>query len=151
MTARGRAWAEHARVRLADRGHRAGGARAAVIDALAEGGGCCTAAELAATLRAGGDRAATASVYRALATLQEAGLVRSSDLGGGERRFELVHPDGAHHHHLVCRECGRMVPFSDPALEDAIHAVEHRLGGVVEAHEVTLHGLCSDCRGRAAA
>ena len=89
---------------------------------------------------------ATASVYRSLTTLQEAGLVRASDLGGGERRFELVHPDGLHHHHLVCSRCGRMVPFSDEALEQAIHAVEDRLGAQVEAHEVTLHGLCADCR-----
>lgn len=147
MTARGRRWAEHATERLAARGHRAGGARAAVIDALADGGGCCTAAELSGALRAGGGRVSTASVYRSLATLQDAGLVRSSDLGGGERRFELVHPDGAHHHHLVCRRCGRMVPFGDEALEAAIHAVEERLGARVEAHEVTLHGLCRECRG----
>ncbi len=146
MTERGRRWADHANERLAARGHRAGGARAAVIEGLAEGGGCCTAAELAAALRAGGGRVATASVYRSLTTLQEAGLVRASDLGGGERRFELVHPDGLHHHHLVCRRCGRMVPFGDDALEQAIHAVEARLGAQVEAHEVTLHGLCADCR-----
>ena len=147
MTDRGRAWADHANEQLAARGHRAGGARASVIEALASGEGCCTAAELADALRSGGGRVATASVYRALATLQEAGVLRSSDLGGGERRFELVHPDGDHHHHLVCRRCGRMVPFSDDALERAIHAVEEQLGARVEAHEVTLHGLCRECRG----
>lgn len=146
MNDRGRRWADHATQRLAARGHRSGGARAAVIEALAEGGGCCTAAELAGALRAGGGRVATASVYRSLTTLLEAGLVRASDLGGGERRFELVHPDGLHHHHLVCRSCGRMVPFGDEALEAAIHGVEERLGVTVEAHEVTLHGLCRECR-----
>lgn len=146
MTDRGRAWADHARERLAARGHRSGGARASVIDALAGGEGCCTAAELTASLRDGGGRVATASVYRALAALQDAGVLHASDLGGGERRFELVHADGAHHHHLVCRRCERMVPFSDDALERAIHAVEHRLGARIDVHEVTLHGLCRECR-----
>ena len=146
MSTRGAAWSAFANERLAARGHRAGGARAAVIDALGEGGGCCTAGDLAERMRAGGRRVATASVYRALATLQEAGLVRAADLAGAERRFELVHPDGDHHHHLVCRTCGRMVPFGDDALEAAIHAAGDRLGASVDAHEVTLHGRCARCR-----
>ena len=120
MSVRGTAWGEHAARELARRGHRAGGARADVIGALAADGGCCTAAQLASQLRASGRTIATASVYRALGTLHEAGLLHASDLGDGERRYELVHADGDHHHHAICERCGATRPFSDEQLEHAV-------------------------------
>ena len=71
-------------------------------------------------MRAAGGRVGTASVYRALGALQEAELVRALDLGEGERRYELVHADGEHHHHVVCDDCGDTTPFHDDALERSI-------------------------------
>jgi Fur family ferric uptake transcriptional regulator len=140
-----RAWAERALAELASRGHRAGAARAAVIERLAQDGGCLTAQELAERLRGGGRRVGQASVYRALGALEEAGLVRPADLGPGERRYELVHDDGSHHHHVVCERCGRTIAFSDAGIEGAIDAVARRLGVEVDAHEVVLRGTCRDC------
>ena len=150
MSERGLVWAERAHRELAARGHRAGGARSAVIERLAVDEGCCTAAQLGAGLRAGGRAVGTASVYRALAALQEAGLVHAHDLGDGERRWELIHADGAHHHHVVCDGCGRTVAFADPDLERAIEQVAGRLGAEVVQHDVVLHGRCGACGRRAA-
>lgn len=148
MRERGAAWAENAYRELAARGHRTGGARGAVIERLARAHGCCTAAELTRGLREGDRELAAASVYRSLNALERAGLVRAAELGDGERRWELVHPDGAHHHHVVCEHCGRAVPFEDPALEAAIADAAERLGADVRAHDVVLHGRCAAC-GRA--
>lgn len=145
MIERGAAWAERAHGELAARGYRSGGARSAVIDRLAGDGGCRTAAEIARDLRHGGRPVGTASVYRALAALQDAGLVHGLDLGDGERRWELIHPDGAHHHHVVCERCGRAVAFEDPDLETAIARVADRLGADVHVHDVVLHGRCAAC------
>jgi Fur family ferric uptake transcriptional regulator len=142
-------WAEHAFRVLAERGHRAGGARAAVIEALAERGGCVTAKELVHGLAGGARPVGLASVYRALAALETAGLVHSVDLGGAERHYELVHDDGAHHHHVVCDRCGRKLAFSDPELERAIGAIGERLGAQLEAHDVVLRGTCARCSGSA--
>ena len=48
------------------------------------------------------DRAgSTATVYRALETLHEFGLVRRFDAGEGVARYEPVDPSGDHHHHIV--------------------------------------------------
>ena len=145
MSAGAATWATHAERELAARGYRSGGARARVIATLGACGGCCTAAEIADQLRAGRERVATASVYRALATLQDEGLLHAVDAGSGERRYELVRPDGDHHHHLVCRGCGAHIPFRDEALEQAMHDVARRLGATVDAHDVTLHGRCRAC------
>lgn len=145
MSRRAADWARHARAALAERGHRAGGARSAVIDALAEQDGCTTAASLAEHLRAGGSRVGTASVYRALTALQDAGLVHALELGEGERRYELVHADGAHHHHVVCDRCGATTAFHDEALEQALAALAGRHAWRVGAHDVVLHGICPRC------
>ncbi len=141
-------WARRALAVLAANGHRAGAARAAVIDRLARDGGCVTARELAARMSAGPRPVGLASVYRALAVLEQAGLVQASELGAGERRFELVHDDGSHHHHVVCDACGRTVAFSDAALEQAIEGVAERLGASIRAHQVLLHGECRRCAER---
>jgi Fur family ferric uptake transcriptional regulator len=148
MTDPGTAWIERAYRELAARGHRSGGARSLVIEHLGRGDACSTAAELRAELREAGSPVGTASVYRALTVLQDAGLVRSLDLGDGERRWELVHADGAHHHHVVCDRCGRTVAFTDPELERAIDGVARRLRAQVDAHDVVLHGACERCAGR---
>ena len=66
------------------------------------------------------------------------------DVGDGIARFEPAQPDGDHHHHLVCDDCGKVEPFSDP-LETRVA----RAGGGatrVDAHEVVLRGDCGDCR-----
>ncbi|MSW96440.1 MAG: transcriptional repressor, partial [Actinobacteria bacterium] len=133
-------WARHAREELTRRGHRSGGARDAVIAGLAAHDGCCTAAELALQLRGDGRRAGTASVYRALGVLQEAGLVRVLELGEGERRYELVHADGEHHHHVVCDGCGSTLAFHDDELERAIAMAAGRCAWAIGAHDVVLHG-----------
>ncbi len=74
--------------------------------------------------------------------------MRPLDLGEGERRWELVHADGTHHHHVVCERCGRTTAFHDGALEAAIAAVAERLEWRVDAHDVVLHGTCRQCAGR---
>jgi Fur family ferric uptake transcriptional regulator len=67
------------------------------------------------------------------------------DAGDGIARYEPATADGDHHHHLVCRDCGKVEAFSDSRLERAIDRVADGLGYSVEEHEVVLVGACSDC------
>ena len=140
-------WAVEAHRRLAEAGYRAGGARSAVIDALARTGGCVGAQELSDRLRESGRSAGTASVYRTLGVLSELRLVRGRDVGEGVARYELVLPSGDHHHHVVCDRCGATEPFEDPELERAIHRAGEKAAFRVQDHDVVLHGLCPDCAG----
>lgn len=145
----GAVWPAHARTRLQDGGHRLGGARAAVIDALSESECCVSASQVQESVRAGGDDVGLASVYRALELLEGLGLVRRVDLGDGHARFEPVGPaPEEHHHHMVCEECGRVLAFRDEALERALHAAADRQGFAPVDHEVVFHGSCGRCRGR---
>lgn len=141
-----RSWAEHALATLERAGFRRGGARRAVIDALAAEGCAVSALELDQRLRDAGRRVGRASVYRALEQLAELGLVHRLDLGGESACYERTAPGGEHHHHMVCDSCGKVLPFEDAALERAVARVTGGRGFEVQGHEIVLHGSCGACR-----
>lgn len=139
-------WGEHARGQLRLAGARSGGARDAVVSFLAAQDCCVSAQELFDGLRAEGRRVGIASVYRVLDQLAELRLVHRVDFGHGVTRFEAAHPDGEHHHHLVCAECGKVDTFVDSDLERALNRVAGTHGYALDEHDVVLHGACGDCR-----
>jgi Fur family ferric uptake transcriptional regulator len=139
-------WPTHALNGLRAAGLRSGGARRTVVEFLDRQDCCVSAQEVFEGVRSAGGRVGIASVYRALDTLADHRLVQRVDVGDGVARYEPVRPSGDHHHHLVCDDCGRVEPFSDDALEQALAGAAGRLGTSLEAHEVVLHGACSDCR-----
>jgi Fur family transcriptional regulator, ferric uptake regulator len=81
--------------------------------------------------------ASTATVYRALETLHEFGLVRRFDAGEGVARYEPVDPSGDHHHHVVYDD-GSVEAFSDGRLEAALEDIGERLGLDLTGHDVIL-------------
>jgi Fur family ferric uptake transcriptional regulator len=140
-------WSDHAASQLTAAGHRRGGAREAVIELLDAQSCALTALEIEDALRAG-RRVGRASVYRVLDELESLGLVARIDVGDGLARYEAQYPDGAHHHHhLVCDECGELVPFRDEELERTIRRVSRRLPFRISEHDITLRGSCPRCAG----
>jgi len=138
-------WVEHALATLQAAGHRRGGARTAVVEALARHDCAVTALELDDELRRREPPVGRASVYRALEQLEQLGLVRRIEVGRGVAGYERVEPDGNHHHHAICRECGRMVPFEDANLERAIGSLSARMAFKITEHDVVLRGTCDRC------
>jgi Fur family ferric uptake transcriptional regulator len=138
-------WSEHALATLRSAGYRKGGARAAVIDHLAGQRCAVTAHDIAEALDRGGRGVGRASVYRVLDLLAQHRLVQRLDMGDGIARYEAIAPSGDHHHHLLCAQCGRLVPFDDSELERSIERLAERLNFDVEEHDVLLHGSCERC------
>jgi Fur family ferric uptake transcriptional regulator len=138
-------WAESTLASIQSKGHRSGGARRAVVELLGRQDCCLTAQEIFDRLRADGRRVGIASVYRVLEQLTRDGFVQRIDIGAGTSRFEPIHADGEHHHHLVCDDCGKVEAFADDELERALHRVEQRTGYAVAGHDVVLRGACNDC------
>jgi Fur family transcriptional regulator, ferric uptake regulator len=144
-TATDTAWAEHALEALQEAGHRRGGARTAVVEALARHDCAVTALDLDDELRRRRAGVGRASVYRALEQLEELGLVLRVEVARGVAGYERVEPNGHHHHHAICRVCGRMVPFEDTSLEHAIAEVSGKLSFDVTEHDIVLRGRCERC------
>lgn len=141
------AWAEHALAALREAGYRRGGARTAVVEALAGHDCAVTAIELDDELRRRKPAVARASVYRALEQLERLGLVQRMEVSRGTAGYERVEPGGEHHHHAICRRCGRMVPFEDASLERAIAELSDSISFEVTDHDVVLRGTCERCKG----
>src|SRR4051794_7884062 len=140
------AGAEHALPPLRGGGYRRGGARTAVVEALARHDCAVTALDLDDELRRRKPSVGRASVYRALEQLEQLGLVQRVEVCRGTAGYERVDPTGHHHHHAICRDCGRMVPFEDPRLERALEHVAGEVPGFdVAEHDVVLRGRCDRC------
>ncbi len=106
-----------------------------------------SADEVAERLRQDGSPIGTATIYRALDTLVEAGFARAHDFGEGFRRYETLHP-GTQHGHLICTRCGGVTEFSLDRMERPLALLADEHGFVVERNRVELHGLCQGCRRR---
>jgi Fur family transcriptional regulator, ferric uptake regulator len=139
-------WVERAELALAAAGRKRGGARRALLELLNRQECALTAPEIEDALRASAARAVSrASVYRILEELEGLGLVQRVETGQAMARYERVCEHAEHHHHLVCDECGVVMPFSDPDLERAITRLSERVPLTVSEHEIVLHGSCRDC------
>lgn len=139
-------WVERAQAVLAAAGRKRGGARQAVLELLAGEACALTALEVEDALRGEpARRVSRASVYRILDELERLGLVQRVETGQAMVRYERVCEAEEHHHHLVCDECGVVIPFSDSALELAIKSLSRRVPLAVSEHEIVLHGACREC------
>jgi Fur family ferric uptake transcriptional regulator len=141
MNASETTWTKRASAALSEAGFRSGGGRRQVLGLLGTQDCAVTALEIDRRLPEVG----RATVYRALEQLESLGLIQRVDLGGDAAGYERVDPSGHHHHHIVCEHCGKVVPFEDESLEQAIVALANRPDFTVSGHDVTLRGECASC------
>jgi len=85
-----------------------------------------------------------ATVFRTVKLLSEAGLARDACQDEGPRRYEHAYHH-AHHDHLLCVRCGKIIEFCDPAIEKAQDAIFAQHGFRAIGHVMELKGLCADC------
>lgn len=86
-----------------------------------------------------------ATVYRSLALLIKSGLALEMDFGDGQKRYESSYMH-AHHDHMVCTECGRIIEFNHPLIEKYQEDVATQNGFKITSHKLDLFGICNDCR-----
>jgi len=117
--------------------------RDAVRDALGEAEGFVSAQALHAALRAAGSSIGLATVYRALADLADDGSADHLQLEG-EALYRAC-GSAAHHHHLICRSCGKTVEISADPVEAWARSVAAEHGFRDAEHVVDVFGTCGDC------
>ncbi len=145
LRANAESWSEHAQQVLSESNHHSGGARRALVELLDSQRCALSALEIEDALRAGERRVGRASIYRILDELERLRLVQKVQVGQTMARYEPVRGEAGHHHHLVCDNCGAVMPFTDPDLERAIKNLSARVPIHVAEHEIVLHGACEDC------
>ena len=118
--------------------------REAVLALLGEVQVFRSAQQLHDLLRRRGDSIGLTTVYRALQALADAGEVDVLRPAGGEAVYRRC-AKAAHHHHLVCRECGRTVEVQGPAVERWAAATARSHGFTDVTHTVEVFGRCPEC------
>ncbi|MCK1813142.1 MULTISPECIES: Fur family transcriptional regulator [Streptomyces] len=118
--------------------------RAAVAAALAEVDEFRSAQELHDMLKHRGDSVGLTTVYRTLQSLADAGEVDVLRTSDGEAVYRRCSTDD-HHHHLVCRICGKAVEVEGPAVEKWAEAVARDHGFTDVGHTVEIFGTCDEC------
>ena len=132
---------------LERRGLRRTSARAEVIAAALEREQPFTAAELVDDLAERG--AGRATVFRTLDLLVRTGvLARIHGVERGARCFRYTPCAPQHHHHLICRACGRVDELPEPSLERRLRQLAAERGFRAVAHTVEIEGVCGDCADR---
>lgn len=104
-----------------------------------------SAQDIHAKLRARGDGIGLTTVYNQLRAMAAAGTVDAIRSEDGETLYRQCSTD-AHHHHLLCRSCGRTIEIDAPDIEEwaARTARAHRFTDV--AHTIEIVGTCATCR-----
>ncbi|MHA6802872.1 Fur family transcriptional regulator [Salinifilum ghardaiensis] len=124
-------------------GLRATRQRAAVSKLLDEVDEFRSAQELHEQLRNRGEGIGLTTVYRTLQSLADAGEIDVLRAASGEAVYRRC--SNQHHHHLVCRHCGRTIEVSDPPVENWAERIGQEHGFTDVSHTVEIIGTCSSC------
>ncbi|GEL93561.1 Fur family transcriptional regulator [Cellulomonas composti] len=124
--------------------------RTEILDLLADLDEFHSAQQLHELLRTRGSGVGLATVYRAVQSLAEGGEVDVLRTGDGEAVYRRC-AQRTHHHHLVCRSCGRTVEIDAGEAEAWVGRVAQTYGFVDVDHTIEFVGTCVSCRAAATA
>ena len=104
-----------------------------------------TADQIFMALREKGQEFGLSTVYRALASLEEKGLVSRTELPGSSSQCFFL-KSGGHRHHLICIRCRKRVLLDGCPVEAFAEEIAGRSGFVITGHSLEIFGLCPACQ-----
>ncbi|MCG7345772.1 peroxide-responsive transcriptional repressor PerR [Sporosarcina sp. ACRSL] len=129
-------------VTLKESGVRITPQRHAILEFLISSETHPTADEIYRALEDDFPNMSVATVYNNLRVFRNAGLVKELTYGDSSSRFDFVTHD---HYHIICDNCGKIVDFHHPGLEEVEHLASHVTGFEVNSHRLEVYGTCPDC------
>src|SRR5579884_2426353 len=103
-----------------------------------------SAAEIHDLLRKKHSKVSLSTVYRTLDLLQERGEASSRVDERGEATYVVCAP--THHHHAICRSCGKVEELACEALERIAGELRSHHGFELDDHAMEFFGRCAVCR-----
>lgn len=117
--------------------------RLAILEYLAIDGNHPTANEIYEALQDETLNMSVATIYNNLNFFKEAGILKELPFGDGSSRYDLTE---SRHYHAMCLNCGKVVDFDYPELENADDIIELQTNFKVVNHDFKITGLCEDCK-----
>jgi Fur family ferric uptake transcriptional regulator len=110
---------------------------------LALNGGHYDIQELHEYFREKGKVINPSTIFRTMKLLLQAGIAAERQFANGNTKYEL---NVAHHDHIICLSCKRIVEFDSPKLESVQAHIIKELGFEMAYHRHEIYGYCSECR-----
>ena len=126
---------------LKESGQRRTPERLAILDALYATSDHVDADTLYARLLEAGTQVSRATVYNTLDVLIECDLAVKHQFGRQQAKFERAYAYWQHDH-LICEDCGEILEFCDPRLQEIQETVAEIYGFEVARHALTVYGRC---------
>jgi len=129
---------------MREKGLHSTGPRRLIIDEFLASQEHVTLDDMAVRVRGRDASIGFTTVYRTLRLLVECGIAEERQFGDRMTRYELVMLD-AHHDHLICTECGKILEFQEPRIESLQDEVATRFGFHQRSHKLEIYGECAAC------
>jgi len=117
--------------------------RLIILSCLRHAGGHVTAAQLLEEARRSYPYIDASTVYRTLASAKDLRLVSETNLGAGDTLFEWAGEE--RHHHLICRQCGKVDALDEAHLAQLGDALKKDTGFEADLDHLAIFGTCRDC------
>ena len=128
---------------MAEQGLRSTEQRRLIIDKFFESAQHLTIDEILGRVRHEDPKVGYATVYRTMKMLADGGIAHELNFGDNATRYELADIN-AHHDHLICKECGHIIEFEEPLIEELQERIAARYNFVIKHHKHELYGTCRE-------
>ncbi|WP_163652588.1 peroxide-responsive transcriptional repressor PerR [Listeria sp. PSOL-1] len=116
--------------------------RHAILEFLINSDTHPTADEIYRALESDFPNMSVATVYNNLRVFRDVGLIRELTYGDASSRFDF---STSNHYHAICSDCGKIVDFHYPGLDEVEHFAAHVTGFKINKHRLEVYGICPDC------
>lgn len=121
--------------------HRLTPERFMVLEQIYTADGHVDADDMYLRMKNTGSRVSRATVYNTLDLLVECGLVQRHQFGQNQSYYERAH-GYRQHDHIICQQCGAVVEFCDPRIQEIKTLMQRIYGFEIEAHNLQFYGKC---------
>ncbi len=133
-------------ITLKEKGLKLTPQRRLILEIIHDYEGHLTAEEIIAYVQTKVPGVNKSTIYRTLELLERLGCVYKSEIGG---RAIYHHAEEGHHHHLVCRSCGKSIDCDEDLFAPIEAILEKKYGFHTNFKHMVVTGLCHACRQKA--
>ncbi len=120
--------------------------REEIITVLYKSGTHLSPEEITNQIRTHDKNASISSVYRILSFLEKEGFITALEADKSGRRYEIAAKE--HHDHIICLNCGDIIEFVNPQIEEIQIKICQEIGAKLISHDMRLFVKCSKCQGQ---